>query len=389
MIAHVPEVATRAGRTRVAARLEYRNSRLTLPDTLWVEFPSEQRPGPCDRADAFAPALLHLAMTLGEPLELKGAVCPRLLYGLEQYQEAFLVLYPGKFQRCKITAEQVAPPALPRESPVVCQAFSGGVDSFHTLRQHLPGGSPPQRLAVTHALMVHGFDVPLADEKSFAGMTAAYRPLLAELGVQLLTARTNFREVTASVHWEISHGAALAFVAFALGPAIGTFLISSTQAHFELVPWGSDPRFDYWLATERTEFMHYGAHRSRTEKLLEIADWVPAQRGLRVCWEKPAGINNCCRCSKCLRTMACLKAAGQLAHYPTFPLPYDRRFLRRLIHEDEIVTLAARNVLEVARRMGNAELAADVAYTLRRTARHRQLSRMKGWIKDRFRGMRS
>ncbi len=385
MIVHAPEIQTRAGMIRVATRVEYQTTHHSLPEWLWVEFPSAQLPGPCDRADAVVPALLHLAMTLGESLDVRGAVCPRLLYGLEQYQEAFLVLFPGQFRRCEVKAGQVASAPPPEQSPVVCQAFSGGVDSFHTLRQHLPGAPSAHGMSVTHALMVHGFDVPLADESSFAGMTSAYRPLLADLGVQLLTARTNLREVTAPVNWEISHGAGVAFVAFSLGPAIRSFLISSTQAHFELLPWGSDPRFDYWLGTRRTEFLHYGAHRSRTEKLLEIADWAPAQRGLRVCWEKPDGMNNCCRCSKCLRTMACLKCAGQLEHYRTFPLPYERRFLRGLIHGDEIVTLAARNLLQVARTLGEAEVEEDVEYSLRRSERHHRLSRLRGWLKSRLR----
>jgi hypothetical protein len=234
MIAHAPEIRTQDGMIRVATRLEYQTTSLSLPEWLWVEFPSGQFPVPCDRADAVAPALLHLAMALGEPLELRGTLCPRLLYGLEQYQDAFLVLYPGRFQRCEVSARDVAPAALPEASPVVCQAFSGGVDSFHTLRNHSPGRFSAHRMTVTHALMVHGFDVPLADERSFREMAATYRPLLAEIGVQLLTARTNLREVTAPVHWEISHGAAIAYVALSLGPAVRSFLISSTQAHFEL-----------------------------------------------------------------------------------------------------------------------------------------------------------
>lgn len=386
MIAHAPEVQTRDEVTRIATRIEYGRANHSGPEWLWVEFPAGQSPAPCNRADGIAPALLHLAMTLGEPLELRGAVCPRLLYGLEQYQEAFRVLFPHHFQRSEIIAREIAPAPAPTECPVVCQAFSGGVDSFHTLRLHQPGEPAAHGMTVTHALLVHGFDVPLADERSFAEMTAAYRPLLAELGVHLLTARTNLREVTAPVHWEISHGAAVAFVALSLGPAVGSFLISSTQAHFELLPWGSDPRFDHWLSTQRTEFLHYGAHRTRTEKLLEIADWPPAQRGLRVCWEKPEGVKNCCRCSKCLRTMACLKCAGQLANYPTFPLPYERQLLRELIHGDEVVTHAAENLLHVARRLGDAEVIADVEHSLRRSEQHRKLRRLRQWIKAKVRG---
>lgn len=368
---------------RVTARLEYQTRMCSLPDRLWVEVPPGQALQPCERADGFAPALLHLAMTLGESLDLRGVVCPRLIHGLRQYQEAFLVLYPGRFRRSEIKAACSEPAPAAAGNPVVCQAFSGGADSFHTLRNHLPDASSPHGLPVTHALMVHGFDVPLADQTSFAGMVAFYRPLLADLGVQLVTARTNLRDVTSPVNWEISHGAAVAFVALSFGSAIRSFLISSTQAYFELMPWGSDPRIDYWLATQRTEFLHVGAHRTRTEKLLDIADWEPARRGLRVCWANPKGMANCCRCSKCLRTMACLKSAGQLDHFQSFPLPYDRHLLRALIHRDEMGVRAARNLLQAARTMGDTEVEADIQHTLRRSKRRHRLNKLMNWLKGR------
>src|SRR5690606_12146306 len=39
------------------------------------------------------------------------------------------------------------------------------------------------------------------------------------------------------------------------------------------------------------------------------------------CWEKPDGLQNCCRCYNCIVTMCGLEAVGVLERYHTFPLP--------------------------------------------------------------------
>ena len=369
MIVHEPELERRDGQLRVSARVEFRDPRPSLPDRLWIETADGAGPAPGVRADGFAVALLHLAMAIGEDMEIRGEVCPRLLSGLAPYQERFAAWFPGRLRRVAVEPSRASPPPR-RADGRVGQAFSGGVDSFFTLRERAPRLAAPGVEPVSRAVLVHGFDVPLTDDAGFRSLEAAYRPMLRELGVELVAARTNLRALTRpAVSWEISHGAALAFAALAFGGGFRAFLIPATQACDELLPWGSDPRVDPLLSTAATEIVHAGAERDRVEKLLAIADWEPARRGLRVCWERPRGLVNCCRCSKCLRTMAALTLAGALDRFPTFPLPYDRRRLRRLVYRDEVGTRAARNLLDAARRAGDRRLAADVEHSLRRSRR--------------------
>jgi len=262
---------------------------------------------------------------------------------------------------------------------VVCQAFSGGVDSFHTLREHLPSrtGHP---LTVTHAMMVHGYDVPLSDIKTFDSMSAAYGPLLQEMGVSLIYVSTNIREVTGRLNWEMTHGSALAFAGLALGPKIGSFIISSTCSYGDLIPWGSDPRSDHWLSGADTEIMHFGAHLMRSEKLIALTDWAPIRKGLRVCWEKPSGINNCCRCGKCLRTMMILKIKGVLDDFETFPLGYDRKLAMRLPYDDDILILSAKILMDLARTEGCRDIESELRAALRRQ-RFRDISnKIAAWF---------
>ena len=379
MIIHAPDIQPSGSKTRVSSRLEFRTRNTGLPEILWIDFPDTlKHPHPSERSDGFAAGLLILAMSLGEDLEVRGTVCPRLAYGLEQYQEAVLCMYPNLFHKIELRFERLAPSEAPSDDGIVCQAFSGGVDSFYTLHNHAPEKESGHRMAVTHALLMHGFDLPLADERSFAQMANAYAPLLQGLGVQLIPASTNIREVTGNLNWEITHGSALAFAALSLGASVRAFLVSSTGSYMESIPWGSDIRLDHWLSTAQTELIYYGSHRTRAEKLLAIADWEPFRQGLHVCWENPDGIRNCCRCGKCLRTMMLLQVAGALEHFPTFPLPYDARIARKLPHDDDILVISAENIFQVAQKRGNREILRDVNYILRRIRR----KAVQKWIRN-------
>ena len=54
-------------------------------------------------------------------------------------------------------------PAAPVPGGAVLTAFSGGVDSFYTLRAHVAGQEPDERARITHGLFVHGFDLSLSN----------------------------------------------------------------------------------------------------------------------------------------------------------------------------------------------------------------------------------
>ena len=103
---------------------------------------------------------------------------------------------------------------------------------------------------------------------------------------------------------------------------------------------------------------------SRAEKTLTIAHWPETFSRLRVCWRKQDGLNNCCRCSKCMRTMLALEICGTLRHYTTFPWPLSRRdirFCRLHSYEFEQVIQLAQRALEVGRR----DIASDLMFALR------------------------
>ena len=71
-----------------------------------------------------------------------------------------------------------------------------------------------------------------------------------------------------------------------------------------------------WSGSVR--LVHAGAELNRFDKVRALAHDDVARRHLRSCWENRDGAFNCCRCEKCLRTMASLRALGVLRNFATF-----------------------------------------------------------------------
>jgi hypothetical protein len=75
--------------------------------------------------------------------------------------------------------------------------------------------------------------------------------------------------------------------------------------------------------------VHDGGDVMRNERVKALAGWAEAWPLLRVC-DHPRRptidadrrvVDNCCRCTKCLRTMIPLEIYGALGNFAAFPLP--------------------------------------------------------------------
>jgi hypothetical protein len=361
MIIHIPEVMTRAGEVVLTARVECEASGLPMPDRLWFAYPEEFADFVTEGSDGFALGLLLLAMRLGEDLEIRGRLCSQLAHGLEEYQRWFHFWKPRTFKRVSLQTRTLANGAGHPGTGVVGTAFSGGVDSFYTLRMQLPDAERNPAYAVTHALFVHGFDVPLSDERTFAVLRQQYGPTLARLGVKGIFARTNIRELTDPVSWIYSHGSALAGSALNLSHRLRVFFIPSSHVYSDTYLWGSDFKIDHLMSSRALQISHHAGDIGRLAKTLAIADWEHAQRGLRVCWEKPDGLDNCCECEKCIRTMLMLDLAGCLPKYQTFPRKLERTRVRSL-SVPEANEGFFREIVAEARRRHRPEVVSDLQW---------------------------
>lgn len=360
MILHPPETHTANGEITLSARVETRPNSLNLPETLWFTFPEEYAPHLTGRIDPFAVAMYQLAMYLGEDLEVRGALSPRLMYGLEEAARIFHLWKPRHFKQVAVRTEGFAP-AESSEGLAVA-AFSGGLDSFYTLRtSRLESGAIPG-MAISHGLFIHGMDIRLARQDYYAPLFARYAALFQELGLTLLTARTNVRDfLGGDADWEFTHGSALIATAHCFAPLFGKFYVPSSRPIDYLKPWGSHPLADVLLSSEELEILHHCNDLNRHKKLVALLDWPPVWAHLRVCWaDNAAGLVNCCACPACLRTMADVQALGVRERFTTFEKPLNRKLLRRMNYSPLWSNDTSSDILRAAKAARQWSLVFDI-----------------------------
>lgn len=324
MIIHTPELTLQEGQVRVSAKVEMLNFVADYPDTLWFQYPEDYQSNVTDRSDGFLASLFLVSMYFGEDLEVRGQVSPKLAYGIEEQRGIFNLWFPKRFRRIDIKYMDLHAPKFEQGAMEVATAFTGGVDSFYTLWSHLPDNQPNVASQIDRGLFIHGLDVDYRDTSSYLAASKRFSALFENHGLNLITAQTNVRDFSRlRIDWNYGHGGALIGTAMVLGNLIRRFYVPSTFSYKELIPLGTSPLIDHLLSTESFETVHHGALHKRFEKLERIASWTEVQKNLRVCTNqtKLYGIKNCCRCDKCLRTMAMLKAMGQLPRFSTFDLP--------------------------------------------------------------------
>ncbi len=290
MILHEPEISQIDGRLRVQARIESQHPRLATLERLWFEVDAASGLAVSDRADAFLVAMTPIAMACGESLEVRGRVSPRLAWGVRELQRVHFAWWPRL-----VTIVDVRYAAL-EEAPVdergagVATAFSGGVDSMYTLWSHSGEREPIPGFRLGHALTINGFDldVDLEETGRFAALRSIYTPLLAPLGVKLVTLRTNLREFRVAGLKKggllRTFGTALIASALVLQRAFGRFYLAGARGYQQFEADGSEPLTDHLLSTAGFQSIHDGADvPSRFAKLAVLGAWPEGLAALRVC----------------------------------------------------------------------------------------------------------
>jgi len=311
------EVVETGGRVRITYRFDTR-AQLDIPNELWFEVGEEFRPWIFAEAETGIATLALLAMALGEDVEVSAPVSPRFQYFFRDFVAHFNLWLP-QLKRISLAAPAGPRPERPRGDAVVT-CFSGGVDSFFTIHEHLGPAAPHPSFRLSHLFFAHGFDIPLHDS-SYDVFASEFAGLARGWGLKLIRLSSNARHLLDPyVHWVTAHGACIAACALLLSGGIRTFIVPSTNRQSLLFsPCGSNPITDPMLGTEALEIVHHGGHFSRIQKILAISAWADVHNYLRVCWQNAPGKKNCGRCVKCLKTMMPLEIAGVLGKFSVFP----------------------------------------------------------------------
>ena len=341
MIIHEPNISKDGGESIVSSRIEFQNSKIQAPDTIWFKVHQDYHEFITERTDAFVAAMLPLAMSIGENLEVRGRVSSRLAYGLREYQYIANGWWPDQYKIIDINYSQLESCDPTQTAGAVCSTFSGGVDSFYTLWKHLPDNEEIKENRLTHCLIINGFDknVDLENTGSLDDLHLLYEKMLDNHGIKLITIRTNqqqFRQAGIKpLHTSIV--SALTSSTLMLGHLFSKFYIPGSNKYTNILPAGAHPFTDHLFSTETMETIHDGAEGTRVEKTAALSEWPATYSTLRVCHRKtPKNIvknglvENCCKCPKCIRTMVTLDLLGALSKYKTFPLPLKRSDIRKI-----------------------------------------------------------
>lgn len=280
--------------------------------------------------DGFVFGIIFYAMRLGQNIRVHGAMSAEALRNLTEFQAAWTLWKKALYRKIEIIPDEIVDHTAVARKEEAIAAFSGGVDSIFTLLRHATGrlgnGGYPLKHSV---LMVHGFDVPLLEQKQFDALKLRTEPLLQDLDIKIRTIRTNLKDL-ALQGWEDSFSSQLACCLHNYAHEFGYALIGSSEPYDALIlPWGSNPATDYLLSGSALHIVHDGAGYSRTEKVEVVAQHQVASAAVKVCWEGVETHKNCGICEKCVRTRLNYLAIG-IENPPCFDTPFDIGSLGRI-----------------------------------------------------------
>ncbi len=318
----IENIETLANDDRMEVRANIFANNKTYP--IWFRWQGKMCHKP---ADAFLAIAIIPAMRLGEKLVVKGQVSEKLLNNTYKIQEIYHS-FDRRLSLIDIEVDEVLawdPITYFRDKETdqrtVGSFFSGGVDSFYTLGQHIH--------EIETLIFVHGFDIPLNNLPLRHQVSQSLQQAATQLDKNLVEVETNLRYLSnAFGDWgEIYHGAALAAVGAILSSHCSEIYIPSSVPYALLEPWGSHPLLDPLFSTHFVEIIHDGCEAHRIEKIKAISNDEVAMNTLRVCYENINNHYNCGQCQNCLWTMVCLQLIDSLKECRTFDRAIDKKKL--------------------------------------------------------------
>jgi hypothetical protein len=374
-------VITDAAHCELQAKVE--TDRLPEPFLLRYRFPAAYSEAiSSENGDPFLAALLPSAMALGEPLQISVPVSPKLLHATHQIQAILKCWYPALSQvPIEAVARSQKPPSQANADHQTGLFFSLGVDSFYTLLKNISGHLDHNQ-AITHLITVHGFDVFFDkwNKGLFPKLLANSLKVADVTEKEVLPVTTNLRDfVDQFTSWGyVSHGAAMASVGLALGPAFQTIYIAASYTYAELYPLGSHPLLDPFWGTESLSFAHDGCEATRVDKHRLLAQSPVALETLRTCTVNSVEYN-CGQCHKCLLTMIGLHIVGALEQSKTFPHYIDLQRLAEVLPRGGTYPHGLLYEMHLLNGLGSSETDRAIRAILEDALRQARLDPAENW----------
>src|SRR5262245_48973454 len=243
-------------------------------------------------ADGFVGSLIHFLMETHQDLHVEGRITDTCLRNLVEYQRYWSLIQPDRCSRIRITADEiVADRGGARALPAVAN-YSGGTDSAFTVVRHRLQLCGTDTVPLQAVAIVHGFDVPLADEQGFFRLLDRLQPVIEEYGLSRYVVRTNVKEL-ALQNWLDSYPAQIVGCLHTVSHRHSTALLASDgYGHSPVFEYGGNPISVPLLTTSRLKVLYDGGHYGRTDKTRLIAKYPTVERSLKFCWEGPQADRN-------------------------------------------------------------------------------------------------
>ncbi|MCG6907937.1 MAG: hypothetical protein LJE63_15130, partial [Desulfobacteraceae bacterium] len=268
--------------------------------------------------------------------------------------------------------------------------FSGGVDSFATLRTNHLKNKPDDALYITDGILVFGLEQD--NPALFQHVVSSLVGVAEDTGIRFIPVYTNvylvYRREDAGMDFQFwgfeFGGCALAAVAHAFSGYLARISIASTCGLTNLSPWGSHPILDPLYSSCDMRIRHDGITLTRLGKTRLVAEWDTALRHLRVCncFKKYTQHQlNCCCCEKCVRTMLALAALGKLGSAPSFPAQLTPELVRKAaIIRNDYACFCYEEAIPGLKALGQNELVKAIYCNLDRYHRNCR----KPWLRFSF-----
>lgn len=289
-------------------------------ETLWFKIDKKyQEYLLLERADAFLVGLLLYAMANGEDIHLDCPVSEKLYYNLVNYLIPALILTNPKLRPIKIIPSKLENTSV-NIGKAVGTGFSGGVDSFCTIYDHLINPACPEHYRLTHLAFFNvGSHGELGGESArnlFHKRLGILNMFPSECGLEYIVIDSNISEI---LQMSFITTAAIRSMApvLLLQKLFRVYYFSSAYRmdDFQMLD-DNDGRYGILtlalLSTESLDLYSSGCQYTRVEKTAMISNYEPSWRYLNVC---VCDGGNCSVCFKCMRTLLTFDVLGTIERY--------------------------------------------------------------------------
>jgi hypothetical protein len=284
----------------------------------------------CD-PHAFVVGCIVPAMHYGEErVFIDAEICPELRDGLITAMSLLRHWYydPDR-PLVRIEARTRSDMPTPRTPERAGFFFSGGIDSFATLRVNRLNFPLEHPGSIKDGLLVYGLE--LDDPEAFKHALHVLSEAAREAGITLVPIYTNlylnYRQEDAqdgfSFWTDEFESAVFGAIAHAFSRRLTVVSLASSQDIPHLGPHGSHPLLDPNYSSSDLRIRHDGIALTRFAKTKLVAEWDVALHHLRVCnWYERyrQGRLNCGECRKCVQAMLTLLVLDALDQSRAFPV---------------------------------------------------------------------